>query len=844
MHVGTRTHASHATGTKECWRYGFRHCRDGLNILHDRFTVGRTVKRRPLHSDRVRGAGLSGLSPPAALLRASLIILGLLLPLNLPFSIPPVGKQKLFGWTGDQTSGAGGQMIVSHTTRHARTAGLRPGDVLLAIDGEPATEATLERKRGGAQVGDTLLLRVERSATVLDVAVPVSANLASYSGYIAYRVLVVLAAWAVGMALLFWRGRQLEAFIMAAALITVAPSAFPNGVTGEGLILSGARTVWQLLATGNRILFPVLLFHFLMLHIRGAERFRSRRVWVLLYAVAIGLVIAVTNGLTDLHVRSQAGWQYELRLAGGGLFELLVVFGALTLWWQLRDRGQPLRWLSFVILIYAAASLAHALFALLEPPGPDLELVRRARAVLLGLLPITVALHFSTERLQHRQSDERRQLASVAGVLLTLIYASALAGVAAVVLGATQTNAGGVEWLLFAAIFIAAVILSPVLRWARELVDRRATAPWAETEACLRRFIDGLCAELDPERIGRRATMELPALLGVRSCCIVLDEDLTRSWELKPETRLTQAPQAELLLRLADANGARGQRTVPIERADGEMIGLLVVRDLEPDAPEPEIPHRILRVAAHGLASALRTAGTYVELRRAQRDLAEAERIAAMGALAGGLAHEIKNPLASLKMGLHLLERDSPDVTRIRRIQWDLRRIDDLVSGFLQFTKDREEERAEVLDLRQITRSCVEDLRSHATSSRIRIVERYPTQAAIVVASAGRLRLVVSNLLRNAIEAVGEDGRIEIDIRLAEAHLELLLRDSGSGIPADKREQVFTLGYSTKPGGTGLGLALARREVDRLRGRIEVVADGEERGTTLRLVLPTPIYST
>jgi signal transduction histidine kinase len=306
---------------------------------------------------------------------------------------------------------------------------------------------------------------------------------------------------------------------------------------------------------------------------------------------------------------------------------------------------------------------------------------------------------------------------------------------------------------------------------------------------------------------------------------------------------VSRAARDELRGRVAAPSRDGAPAALPITRPDGELIGILALGRRLAHAPAGPAEDAISRSLARGLASALRNAETYVALRRAQHELAETERITAMGALAGGLAHEIKNPLASLKMGLHLLERDGVDAQRLRRIQWDLRRIDDLVSGLLHYTNDGESEGPEVLDLRLIARACVDDLRSLASTRGVRIVELYPAENAIAVAGRSRLRLVISNLLRNALDAVSENGRVEVSIRLDPSHLELLVRDTGSGIPAGDREHVFALGFSTKPQGTGLGLAFARREIDRLHGHIEVVP-GEDRGTTLRVVLPRLMYST
>lgn len=775
-------------------------------------------------------------------LRALLIALGLLLPLNLPFSVPPVTSDRLFGWTTSSTpavdDGAAPATVI-HTTRHGRAAGLRPGDVLLLVAGLPATEATLSRIRQEAEAGDTLLMRVRRGSEVLDLAVPVAASVAAYTGYIAYRVLVVLGAWVVGMGLLIWRGRQPAAVLLGGALILLAPGAFPNGVPGSGAILDMARSGWQVLGAAEAIFVPLLLCHFLALHLRGARATRSPALWVPLYAAALVVLWLVTDGLVEPLARSRGDFAFRLRHVAGGIGAVLAMLAAVAILIRQRTAPPPLRWLALAIIAYMGVSFAYSSISVFETTIIDAELVRRGRAVVLTLLPVTAAFRLHPSAADRGAFAERQRLTTYTSVLVAALYAAAVAGAAAVVLSATQTSLGGIEWLLFLAIFTTAFVFLPVTRWAREFVDRRMFAHWLDKEAQARALVERLAAELDPERIARRAADAVPALLEVGASELVLDAELVRSWEVPEDAGIGTATREELRQLLA--HHGETEVVLPIAGRDSDLAGVLVLRRRRPAVPLSPPELAIARTIAHGLSSALRNAATYVELRRAQRELAEAERINAIGALAGGLAHEIKNPLASLKMGLHLIERDGIDGTRLRRIHWDVRRIDDLVSGLLHYSDDATHDESGTLDLPALARACVEELRALADTRGIRIIERYPPGKALAVGAPGRVRLVISNLLMNALDAVDENGYVELGIRVDGAHVELLMRDTGTGIPPQYRDQVFRFSFSTKPGGTGLGLALARREIDRLRGSIELV-DGDGRGTTLRVLLPRAIY--
>jgi signal transduction histidine kinase len=223
------------------------------------------------------------------------------------------------------------------------------------------------------------------------------------------------------------------------------------------------------------------------------------------------------------------------------------------------------------------------------------------------------------------------------------------------------------------------------------------------------------------------------------------------------------------------------------------------------------------------VAAALRISEGYLRLRQARSELADAERVADLGALAGGLAHEIKNPLLGLKLGIHLLRRESAQGDRLDRIADDVRRIDDLVTGLLRFTHDEmREDAAEALDLVAVVRDCVRELRPIAEDRETEVVEDYPLAPACVQGGRTQLRMVVSNLVRNAIDAAGESGVVQVAVEESPSSVSICVSDDGPGIPSHLRERIFDLAFSTKPGGSGIGLALARREAERMGGSIAV----------------------
>src|SRR5690606_6109491 len=124
-----------------------------------------------------------------------------------------------------------------------------------------------------------------------------------------------------------------------------------------------------------------------------------------------------------------------------------------------------------------------------------------------------------------------------------------------------------------------------------------------------------------------------------------------------------------------------------------------------------------------------------------------------------------------------------------------------------------------------------------------RLTERYAPGQACVLGLPGQIRLAVSNILTNAIDSIPEGGSIDVQLELSTSQVEISVRDTGPGIPAELRDRIFELNFSTKPGGTGIGLALARRETERLGGHIDVESSTGT-GTSLRIVLPRAYMET
>jgi two-component system sensor histidine kinase HydH len=258
---------------------------------------------------------------------------------------------------------------------------------------------------------------------------------------------------------------------------------------------------------------------------------------------------------------------------------------------------------------------------------------------------------------------------------------------------------------------------------------------------------------------------------------------------------------------------------------------------------------------AQALASqasvALENARLYDKARRAYRELNEAqaqiiqnEKMAVVGTFASGLAHEVRNPLNSIALQLSILERrmaplPSRVASEIRElvgvIREEVRRLDNLVGDFLQFSRSNRVEYRPT-SLAALLDEVMRLLRPEARAAGVRLRRQHQgDELPDLRVDPEKIKQVVINLVQNAIEAVSKEGEVVVESAMENGSALIRVRDDGPGLPEDL--DVFQLFVTTKAQGTGLGLSIAQQIVMEHGGEIKAASE-PGKGTTITVNLP------
>lgn len=230
------------------------------------------------------------------------------------------------------------------------------------------------------------------------------------------------------------------------------------------------------------------------------------------------------------------------------------------------------------------------------------------------------------------------------------------------------------------------------------------------------------------------------------------------------------------------------------------------------------------------------------ELRETQASLRRTERLAALGQLTAGLAHELRNPLGTIKASAEMLmkpaTKNRPEVMdeMAAYIASEVDRMNGLVASFLDFARPLKLQPAEA-DLREVLAEVVRDQAELAARCSVQVLQKSDGGPLVFRFDRDLLRVALANLLQNAIQASAAKQTVELRAQAGEDEVTIYVSDAGEGIAPVQLESIFNPFFTTKPKGVGLGLALVAKIVDEHGGRVRVWSE-LGRGTRFEVTLP------
>jgi PAS domain S-box-containing protein len=217
------------------------------------------------------------------------------------------------------------------------------------------------------------------------------------------------------------------------------------------------------------------------------------------------------------------------------------------------------------------------------------------------------------------------------------------------------------------------------------------------------------------------------------------------------------------------------------------------------------------------------------------------ERLANLGRITAGVAHEVKNPLNSMRIWLENLKASLPDVDglplqAVRVLDSEIDRLDSVVKRFLDFTRPPDMHQEES-NLKDILEEVLAVEKPELDKANIKLDAKLAPNVPNVLVDKQLLKQGLVNLIVNAIEAMNKGGQLSVSLNRREEMAEIQIRDTGRGIAPEHRQRIFQLFFTTRKGGSGIGLASTFRTIQLHNGSIEFESE-VGRGTTFRIDLP------
>jgi signal transduction histidine kinase len=258
-----------------------------------------------------------------------------------------------------------------------------------------------------------------------------------------------------------------------------------------------------------------------------------------------------------------------------------------------------------------------------------------------------------------------------------------------------------------------------------------------------------------------------------------------------------------------------GQLSVSIRDAAGRLNRELGSVTLKEEGDLPSV-HRQMQHLLEEISH------TVEQLQQREHEVLRAEQLSAVGQIAAGVAHELRNPLTAIKMLVQTgLEDPAPGLPAedLAVIEQSIRRMEQYIQIFLDFARPPRSERRQT-DLLDVVRRGVALVEGRARRQKVTIELEFPDRPMLAALDPEQIQQVLVNLLLNALDALPRGGSVRVDVRADQRMITVRVRDNGPGVPAAVRDRLFEPFVTGKPDGVGLGLSICKRLIEAHGGAI------------------------
>ncbi|HLW78192.1 MAG TPA: ATP-binding protein [Terriglobia bacterium] len=563
-------------------------------------------------------------------------------------------------------------------------------------------------------------------------------------------------------------------------------------------------------------------------------RFPKRLLSVLFWAPLIATPWLIGKLLGRLDLAPLAALEPYTQLLIVWLVLGLLFAGALDVrLWQV-NRGGPLERFHSGLALFELVLAAGFAALYLARPLPLVGLGGYGVAVLMAIA-VAPGLLVGYSIFRYNAFDlrvQRNLIYSLAAIFALLIYLNFIRRLSGRLEELGILPSAVTEGLM---IFLLVLLLEPVKKWINRMLERAFRSEFERVQKLSAEIQEFAKQSGALEALRRHVEERVPAELGLERVKLALG----RVWsEVQP------------------AGAPSRTRIVPIRRGD-EVIGHLGVVPLQPELSGEQIA--ALALLADQLAAAIELCQLIADKVRLERELAEKAQMAFLGEMAARIAHNVKNPLSSMKTVVQLMEEDPAVSERVRQdcrlVVGEIDRLNANISQVLRYAKPARDT-GRPADLVAVVTRILGVMRPDAERRGLKLEFDGPPDARPVEGGEEAASDIVSNLVVNALEASASgsapagvpngslpsarpDRKVTVSIQGGRVHgapVLLIVADQGPGVPADLKAHIFQPFFTTRAGGTGLGLAIVTRRVQEIGGSVECISPVAPGGGTRFLV--------